>query len=107
MRYDLMANSPWPNGRQVFVILLVLGASITACDRAPQRVPDAPAATTSPTLPTSPPPASPVTEGVKSSETANANDQPMKSMTKAEESTSMPQPGQANDHSTVAKDSKK
>jgi hypothetical protein len=107
MRYDLMANSPWPSGWRAFVILLVLGASITACERAPQRAPDTPAATTSPTPPASPPSASTVTEGAKSSETANANDQPMKSMTKAEESTSMPQPGQANDDSTVAKDSKK
>ena len=107
MRYDLMANSPWPSGWLVFVMLLVLGASITACERAPQRAPDAPAATTSPTPPASPPPASAVTEGAKSSVTANANDQPMKSRTKAEESTSMPQPGQANDDSTVAKDSKK
>ena len=39
--------------------------------------------------------------------TANANDQPQKPMTKQEESTSMPQPGQANDHSTVAGDGKK
>jgi hypothetical protein len=31
----------------------------------------------------------------------------MKSMTKKEESTSMPQPGQANDHSTLAKGSEK
>jgi hypothetical protein len=30
----------------------------------------------------------------------------MKSMTKKEEANSMPQPGQANDHSTVAKDPK-
>src|ERR1700676_4293003 len=107
MRYDLMANSPWPSGRRGLVILLVLGASITACERGPQRVPDAPAATTAPTPPSSPPPASTVTEGAKSSETANANDQPMKSMTKAEESTSMPRPGQANDDSTLVQDSKK
>jgi hypothetical protein len=39
--------------------------------------------------------------------TANANDQPQKSMSKQEESTSMPQPAQANDHSTVAGDGKK
>ena len=39
--------------------------------------------------------------------TANANDQPQKPMTKQEESTSMPQPAQANDHSTVAGDGKK
>lgn len=39
--------------------------------------------------------------------TANANDQPQKPMSKQEESTSMPQPGQANDHSTLAGDGKK
>jgi hypothetical protein len=48
-----------------------------------------------------------VTEGAKNTATANANDQPMKAMTKGEESASMPQRGQANDHSTLAKDSKK
>jgi hypothetical protein len=52
-------------------------------------------------------PAPSATEDIKRAEIANANDQPMKSMTKAEQSTSMPQPGQANDHSTLAKDSKK
>jgi hypothetical protein len=57
--------------------------------------------------------APPVTTGSSSAEkanaapTANANDQPQKPMTKQEESTSMPQPGQANDHSTVAGDGKK
>jgi hypothetical protein len=39
--------------------------------------------------------------------TASANDQPQKSMNKQEESTSMPQPAQANDHSTLAGDGKK
>ncbi len=109
MQHYLMANSGWPSGLVAFVILLGLGAGISACDRAPQRPPDAPMATVAPTP--SPLPAPSVTEGAtegaKRGETANANDQPMKSMTKAEESSSMPQPGQANDHSTVAKDSKK
>jgi hypothetical protein len=100
-----MPNSRWPSGLLAFVILLVLGAGIAACDRAPQRPPDAPMATVAPTA--SPLPAPSVTEGIKRGETVNANDQPMKSMTKAEESTSMPQPGQANDHSTLVKDSKK
>ena len=44
--------------------------------------------------------------GTNSSETAKASDEPMKPMTKEEEANSMPQPGQANDHSTVAKDPK-
>jgi hypothetical protein len=104
VRHDSMANSRWPRG-PAFVILLVLGAGIAACDRASERPPDAPTATVAPTA--SAPPAPSVTEGIKRGETSNANDQPFKSMTKAEESTTMPQPGQANDHSTVAKDSKK
>jgi len=41
-----------------------------------------------------------------SAETAKASDPPMKSMDKEEESKAMPQPGQANDHSTVAQDPK-
>lgn len=87
-----------------FVILPVL-AGLAACDRAPQRPLDAP---TAPVTPTASPPSAPsVTEGISRGKTAKASDQPMKSMTKAEESTSMPQPGQANDHSTLAKDSKK
>ena len=105
MQHYSMRNSRWPSGLLAFVIALGLGAGIAACDRAPQRPPDAPMATVAPTA--SPLPAPSVTEGTKRGETANANDQPMKSMTKAEESTSMPQPGQANDHSTLVKDSKK
>jgi hypothetical protein len=41
-----------------------------------------------------------------SAETAKGTDPPMKSMDKDEESKAMPQPGQANDHSTVAQDPK-
>ena len=105
MQHDSMMNSRWPSGLLAFVILLGLGAGIAACDRTPQHPPDAPAATVAPTA--SPLPAPSVTEGAKSGDTANANDQPMKSMTKAEESTSMPRPGQANDDSTLVQDSKK
>ena len=105
MQHYSMTNSRWPSGLLAFVILLGLGAVIAACDRASQRPPDTPAASVAPTASTLPAP--PVTDGIKRAETANANDQPMKSMTKAEESTSMPQPGQANDHSTLVKDSKK
>jgi len=42
----------------------------------------------------------------KAGETAKGTDEPMKSMSKEEESKAMPQPGQANDHSTVAQDPK-
>ena len=97
-----MTNSRLPSGLLAFVIALGLGG-IAACDRAPQRSPDAPMVTVAPTASPLPAPS----EGIKRGETGNANDQPMKSMTKAEESTSMPQPGQANDHSTLVKDSKK
>jgi hypothetical protein len=41
-----------------------------------------------------------------SAETAKGTDPPMKSMDKDEESKAMPQPGQANDHSTLAQDPK-
>ena len=36
--------------------------------------------------------------------TGRPSDEPMKSMSKDEEAASMPRPGQANDHSTLAKD---
>jgi len=105
VKHYLMTNSRWPSGLLAFVILLGLGAGMAACDRAPQRPPDAPVATVAPTA--SPLPAPSVTEAIKRGETANANDQPMKSMTKVEESTSMPRPGQANDDSTLVQGSKK
>ncbi|HET9764481.1 MAG TPA: hypothetical protein VFR50_13260 [Casimicrobiaceae bacterium] len=41
-----------------------------------------------------------------SDETATNSDAPMKPMDKNEESKSMPQPGQVNDHSTLAQDPK-
>lgn len=64
---------------------------------------------------TSPPPAATATQsvsqtaqagGANAAETAKGTDEPMKSMSKDEESKAMPQPGQANDHSTVGKDPK-
>lgn len=105
MRHDSMTNSRGPRGLLLFLIPLIVGAGIAACDRAPRRPPDAPTATVAPTASPTPPPS--MTEGIKREETSNANAQPMKSMTEAEESNSMPQPGQANDHSTLAKDPKK
>ena len=108
MKQNSMANSQWRTGLLAFVTLVLLAAGIAACDRAPERPPQTPTAQVAPTpVPYPPPAAAAVTEGAKPGETANANDQPMKSMTKAEESNSMPMPGQANDDSTVAKDSKK
>jgi hypothetical protein len=114
MRHPLIANSRW--GTALLVIIpIALGASIAGCERTPPNAPDAKIAATPPRE--SPPPAPamtegaksvpPATEGAKGERTANANDPPMKAMTKEEESTSMPQPGQANDHSTLAKDPKK
>lgn len=106
MRNYSMTDSKRPSKLLAFTVLLVLGAALTACDRAPQAAPNAkmsaapPPAVSTPSVP-------PVAEGANSAETSNADNQPMKPMTKEEESTSMPQPGQANDHSTLAKDSKK
>jgi hypothetical protein len=105
VKHDSMASSQWQRGLPAFGILLALTAGMAACDRAPERPPEAPPATVAPAASALPAPSG--TEGTKRGETSNANDQPMKSMTKAEESTSMPMPGQANDHSTLAKDSKK
>ena len=44
------------------------------------------------------------TEGANAADTAKASDPPMKQMSKEEEANSMPLPGQANDHSTLAKE---
>ena len=99
-----MLNSQWRSVAVAFAMLLAIEGGLAACDRTPQGTPESQAATTAPV---SLPPSASTIEGVKPSGTANANDQPMKSMSKEEESTSMPQPGQANDHSTVANDSKK
>ena len=64
--------------------------------------------TAEPSRDTGPPPPLPAAPGrANASETANASDPPMKAMQPEEESTSMPQPGQANDHSTLANDGKK
>ena len=103
MRHQTTTNWKRSTGLPSFIAALALSAGIAACDRTPPVAPDtkvsaAPAA--SPQVP-------PVTEGANSAQTGNAQDQPMKPMTKEEESTAMPQPGQANDHSTLAKDSQK
>lgn len=98
-------NLHWPRAALTFAALLALLGGVAACNRAPERPADAPAAAVAP--PASAIPAPAASESAKSGETAKASDQPMKPMTKAEESSSMPMPGQANDHSTVEKDSKK
>ncbi len=87
------------------LVSLTLAASMAACDRAPERPPNAGAPATASTL-TARSPVPAATEGARTGDTANANAPPMKLMTKEEESASMPQPGQANDHSTTAKDKK-
>ena len=104
MRHYSMVNARLPGGLMAFAFLLVSAGGLVACDRAQVAPADTPTATVAPTSPV--PPASSVTDGVGAGTTANANDQPMKSMTKTDESTSMPRPGQANDDSTLAKDPK-
>jgi hypothetical protein len=71
----------------------------TGANTAPQASAPSPAQPSLPAATKTPPSA---TDGG----TANANDPPMKSMSKEEEAKSMPRPGQANDHSTLAKDPK-
>ena len=81
-----------------------LALAVAACDTPPQpRNATAPVAPAGESSQSSGVPAA--SEGAKSGEGANANAEPSKPMTADEESTSMPQPGQANDHSTLAKDS--
>lgn len=53
-----------------------------------------------------PSPSTASSQDANSAETAKASDTPMSAMDKQEETKSMPQPGQANDHSTLAQDPK-
>ena len=92
--------------------LAACNRSDTASERMASRTPTSPSAT--PTAPAAPAPAAQPSDpsatstasGANSSETAKSTDKPMSSMDKNEESKSMPQPGQANDHSTLAQDPK-
>ena len=91
------------NGQVALLASLAL-ACVAACDRASERPPNAAVSTVAtPVAPLSAPKAA---EGAHMGDTSNPNAPPMKAMTKEEESASMPQPGQANDHSTTAKDKK-
>lgn len=97
-------------------VIIALGGAliVVGCDREPRPETAAVAATGSPATPKPPPPvtdpslpqAGPaLREQGASAPTANHNaDQPMKPMTKAEESATMPKATQANDHSSIAKD---
>jgi hypothetical protein len=106
MQQGSVLTTRWRSGLIAVVMLVVVDTGLVACDRAPDRALNSPTATTT-TAPVSLPPSAVPSEASKPSGTANANDQPMKSMSKEEESTSMPRPGQANDDSTLVKDSKK
>jgi len=96
-------------------LAVVVAASIFGgCDQTGSRLADrdktSSQTTSTSTTPASTPSTSPTPQAKQSAvsaETANANAQPMKPMSKQEESTSMPQPAQANDHSTLAGDGKK
>jgi hypothetical protein len=88
----------------VATVLAIVGCNEPTTQRsAESRVSSPPIAATAPPTTTESSSAEKPNAGL----TANANDQPQKPMNKQEESTSMPQPGQANDHSTVAGDGKK
>jgi hypothetical protein len=78
-------------------------AMLGACGRPSE--PQQPADAAAPAAASAPPVDAPAsTPKPASAETAKASDEPMKSMSKDEEATSMPRPAQANDHSTLAKD---
>jgi hypothetical protein len=89
---------------RLYAISAAFAAAITlgACGQVsePQQTADAsrPAASAPPAQ------TQPSTPTVNSAETAKASDEPMKPMSKDEETASMPRPGQANDHSTLQKD---
>jgi hypothetical protein len=98
-----------------WLIAAVAALALAACDKADNRVkadrgqPTPPQASASTPPTASPPPqtAQADTGGdAKADETAKANDEPMKPMSKDEEDKAMPQPGQNNDHSTLAQDPK-
>ena len=94
----------------IAVAALFTVTMLGACNRSDGQTSQqhAPAAPKVAESPASPPPTPPAADSQSDkSETANANDPPMKSMSPKEEATSIPQPGQANDHSTVAGDGKK
>jgi len=101
-----------------------LALTLAACDRSDQTAGERTAARTPPPTATSTAPGAseqetwPLSEasgpstqssspgGVNSAETAKGSDAPMSSMDRHAETKAMPQPGQANDHSTVAQDPK-
>jgi hypothetical protein len=105
------------NGRTLnaaaIVPAIVFALAMGGCDRTsdvpPANTSSAAPATNNP--PSTAPDASAVAQAPSTagpaSDTANGNDEPMKTMTKAQENTSMPMPGQVNDHSTLAGDPKK
>jgi hypothetical protein len=93
--------------RHLGAVAMVL--AIAGCNE-PTKQRSAESSVSSPPIAATAPPAvneAAATEKPNAARTANANDQPQKPMNKQEESTSMPQPGQANDHSTLAGDGKK
>lgn len=111
------------------VALLAVSLSLAACSRSdtanqrtaaqspdpktasnsqptPPAVPPATSDTSSSGTPAAAPQAQQSAQDATSGQTANANDRPMSSMDKDQETKAMPQPGQANDHSTLAQDPK-
>jgi hypothetical protein len=98
-------------------VIIALGGAliVVGCDRDPPRPETASVAATGSTAAPKPPPpvddpslpeAGPaLQQQAASAPTANHGaNQPMKPMTKAEESSQMPKATQANDHSSIAKD---
>jgi hypothetical protein len=101
---NLTTRLPWLLSIAATVAVTVV---LPGCDQVQQPTPRATQDGAARPSPAETPPATPqasVNEGAKSTGGVDANVQTAEPMTKDEESTTMPQPGQANDHSTTARD---
>jgi hypothetical protein len=102
-------GSPW-------LIGMMAALALGACGKADNHVKADPGQSSPPQASSSSiPPAPPALQiaqkdshaaDTNASETAKGTDEPMKSMSKDEETKAMPRSGQANDHSTLAQDPK-
>lgn len=117
--YGWRAMDAFNAGTATFVSLLVVivGAGMAGCNRSSDEPVPAPRVTQAPATAVPPPVAADATpkasevfkQGLPPGKESNNQQQadPAHTLTKQEESTSMPMAGQANDHSTLAKDPSK
>ena len=102
------APTRWMTG---FIAVIATSMLISSCGETndSQKAASASPQATAPSPPIQPstPATTPAAPSANNAETAKASDEPMKAMSKSEEAATMPRPGQANDHSTLAKDPKR